>query len=59
MQIPTDTELFAAFRQWYKATTNHDPDSQSTVLYSQFARYILNRTYSPIDDEHTKFGGTE
>lgn len=54
----TDTEIFALHRQWYRATVGHDPDTQQTILYSQFARYILNTVASNVHDS-TKFGGTE
>ena len=57
MEIPTDYQLHTMFREWYKATTNHDPDTQQTTLYSQFARAVLNKATSPVD-EH-RFGGTD
>jgi hypothetical protein len=57
MTIPTDYEIHTMFREWYKATTSHDPNSQQTALYTQFARAVLNKATSPIDD--TRFGGTD
>ena len=57
MEIPTDYQLHTMFRERYKATTNHDPDTQQTTLYSQFARAVLNKATSPVD-EH-RFGGTD
>ena len=57
MTIPTDYEIHTMFREWYKATTNHDPDTQQTTLYSQFARAVLNKATSPVDDY--RFGGTD
>ena len=51
------TEIYTMFREWYKATTSHDPNSQQTALYTQFARAVLNKATSPIDD--TRFGGTD
>jgi len=56
METPTDYEIHTMFREWYKATTNNEPNSQQTSLYSQFARAVLNKATSPIDD--TRFGGT-
>ena len=58
MENLTDTEIYSLHRQWYRATTGHDPDTQSTVLYSQFARFILNTVATNIHDS-TKFGGTQ
>ena len=57
MTIPTDYEIHTMFREWYKATTSHDPNSQQTALYTQFARAVLNKATSPIAD--TRFGGTD
>ena len=57
MKVPTDYEIHTLFREWYKATTNHDPDTQQTTLYSQFARAVLNKATSPVDDY--RFGGTD
>jgi len=56
METPTDYEIHTMFREWYKATTNNEPNSQQTSLYSQFARAVLNKATSPVDD--TRFGGT-
>ena len=62
MNIPTDYEIHTMFREWYKATTNNEPDSQQTSLYSQFARAVLNKATSPIHAtdpiDDVGFGGT-
>lgn len=60
MRPLTDYEIHTMFREWYKATTNHEADTQQTVLFGQFARAVLNRATSRLeDDQPLQFGGTE